>query len=201
MKNMFKNAEQSFKDFDNFFELVTKEHTLKLSLGVTVGHYRGAPRLNVVINEETLYSKKLAKGKHFLNLECILQDKKEVVIEISMSEKGLKDTAIKDGKILKDKFIVIDQMIINNYDIFSDIDLFYEKFKYRNNINNMEEPVKSGFWQNSSLILKFELPFCLWYQQNTSRNITLSENLEYQDKKMLAEHQYAELVEKVKLLK
>lgn len=201
MKNMFDNAEESFEAFDTFFESLLAEQSLKFLLGVTVGNYNGAPQLNVAVNGDILHSKELEEGKHVLNLEYTFQNKKEAIIEISMLGKNTRDTLVENDKIVRDKFILIDQLMINNYDITGDVELFYNKFSYKNNNTNLEEPVKSGFWQNSTLSLKCSLPFSFWYQENTKRNIELSENLKYQDNKVLAEHQYRELVEKVKLLK
>lgn len=201
MKNMFDNAEESFEAFDTFFESLLAEQSLKFLLGVTVGNYNGAPQLNVAVNGDILHSKELEEGKHVLNLEYTFQNKKEAIIEISMLGKNTRDTLVENDKIVRDKFILIDQLMINNYDITGDVELFYNKFSYKNNNTNLEEPVKSGFWQNSTLSLKCSLPFSFWYQENTKRNIELSENLKYQDNKVLAEYQYRELVEKVKLLK
>ena len=201
MKNMFDSAEESFEAFDTFFESLLAEQSLKFLLGVTVGNYNGAPQLNVAVNGDILHSKELEEGKHVLNLEYTFQNKKEAIIEISMLGKNTRDTLVENDKIVRDKFILVDQLMINNYDITGDVELFYNKFSYKNNNTNLEEPVKSGFWQNSTLSLKCSLPFSFWYQENTKRNIELSENLKYQDNKVLAEHQYRELVEKVKLLK
>lgn len=201
IKNIHNSAQESFKEFDKFFEVLTKEQTFKLSLGLTVGNFNGLPLLTIGINGKTLSSEELNEGQHFLNFEYDLQDEKEIILEISMSGKNNRDTLIENNKIIKDKFVLIDQLMINNYNIINDIDLFYNKFSYRNNNTNTEEPVKIGFWQNSTLTLRCSLPFSVWYQENTKRNIELSENMQYQDNKILAEHQYTELIEKIKLLK
>jgi hypothetical protein len=198
---MFNSAQQSFENFDSFFESLTAEDSLKLELDVTADNYNGDPCLTVNTNGELLYSDELSEGKHGITLEYFTQDMREIIIEISMSGKNTRDTLVENNKIVKDKFILIDRLTINNYDITNDVELFYNKFTYKNNNTNIEESVKSGFWQNSTLTLKCSLPFSQWYQQNTTRNIALSENLQYQDNKVLAEQQYTELVKKLKLLK
>ena len=85
--------------------------------------------------------------------------------------------------------------------ITSDPDLFYNKFEYKNNDTNKIESVKSGFWSNSSLILKFSMPFTKWYQENSLRNTVLSDQMKYLDSKGLVDQQYQKLIEKLKLLK
>ena len=86
---MYNSAQESFKEFDNFFEVLTKEHTFKLSLGLTVGNFNGLPLLTIGINGKTLSSEELNEGQHFLNFEYDLQDEKEIILEISMSGKIL----------------------------------------------------------------------------------------------------------------
>lgn len=198
---MFNNAAESFREFDKFFEYLTEEHLLKLSLDLTVSNCNGNPTLIININDKTILSEELKEGQHFLNFEYTLQDEKEIIIEISMQGKNINSTLLENDKIIKDMFILINNLVINNYDITKDIELYYSKFSYRNNNTNTEEPPKIGFWQNATLTLKYNLPFSLWYQENTRRNIELSENLKYKDNKILAEHQYHELVNKIKLLK
>jgi len=80
IKNMYNNAQESLKEFDKFFAVLTEEHTFKLSMGLTVSNSNGAPLLTIDINGETLASKELNEGQHFLNVEYNLQDKKEIIL-------------------------------------------------------------------------------------------------------------------------
>jgi hypothetical protein len=143
----------------------------------------------------------LIEGKHSIKIEADVTELLESSIEISMLGKQTGDTILENDNIVKDKFIMIDNLKINNYNITSDPDLFYNKFEYKNNDTNKIESVKSGFWSNSSLILKFSMPFTKWYQENSLRNTVLSDQMKYLDSKGLVDQQYQKLIEKLKLLK
>lgn len=200
MNNLINSGEQAFKDFDTFFNMLTQEDTLDIELNVTSSEYNGAPELTIHIDGNKLESRVLAEGAHTLHISYPVKDKKSVHIEISMQGKNPRDTHIINGQIVKDKYILIDHLLINKFDLTADPNLFYNKLRYTDNQGNTDT-VKNGFWHNSTLHIECTLPFSVWYQTNTTRNIDLSNTLVYQDDKNLAEQQYNKLVGMLHLLK
>ena len=197
---MFTSGQNTFNDSDSFFKEILDDSTLRIRLIVSASECIGLPKFTVRVNQQILLDKELSEGQHQFDLDCQTKNCKEASIEISMSGKGPKDTIVKDGNIIKDKFIQIEKILINNYDMISDSELFYSKFKYFN--NGTEVNVTPGFWHNNSTLkLDCSLPFTLWYTENTTKNISLSNNLEFRDNKKLAEKQFHKFVEKLKLLK
>lgn len=204
MKNStktFTNAEEVIHNYDAFFESLIAEDTLQLELGLTSSECKGSPKLTVKFNSNIVYSNYLPTGKHIIKKDFIVKNLKESMIEISMSEKKIDDTIVENGKIINDKFITIESLKINNYNIMSDPELFYSRFEYRNDNTQQSENIRSGFWNNSTLLLKFRLPFVEWYQENSLRNITLSDPMKYLDNKKLVDQEYEKLIEKLQLLK
>ena len=198
----FNNAEQIINNFNSFFESLIVEDILLMELDVTSSECKGTPHITVKFNDKIVYSNQLLEGRHSIKIEADVTELLESSIEISMLGKQTGDTVLENGNIVKDKFIMIDNLKINNYNITSDPDLFYNKFEYKNNDTNKIESVKSGFWSNSSLILKFSMPFTKWYQENSLRNTVLSDQMKYLDSnKGLVDQQYQKLIEKLKLLK
>jgi hypothetical protein len=204
MKNFIKtftNAEEVIHDYDAFFESLIAEDTLQLELELTSSECKGSPKLTVKFNDNTVYSNHLPTGRHTIQKDFDVKNLKESIIEISMSDKKIDDTEVENGKIINDKFIIIDSLKINNYNIMNDPELFYSKFEYRNDNTQQTENIRSGFWNNSTLLLKFSLPFVKWYQENSLRNITLSDPMKYLDNKKLVDQEYEKLIEKLKLLR
>jgi len=197
----FNNAKQAINNFDLFFESLIVEDTLLIELDVIAGECKGPPHITVKVNDKIIYSNQLTEGRHAIKIEADIKELLESSIEISMLDKHVGDTLLENGNIVADKFIMIDNLKINNYNITSDPNLFYNKFEYKNNDTDKIESVKSGFWSNSSLILKFSMPFTKWYQEHSLRNTALSDQMKYLDNKGLVDQQYHELIEKLKLLK
>lgn len=197
----FNNAEQIVNNFDSFFEFLIVEDILLIELDVIASECKGNPHLIVKLNDTILYSNQLIEGRHSIKIETDVKGLLESSIEISMLGKHTNDTLLENGIIVKDKFIMIKNLIINNYNITSDPDLFFNIFEYKNNNTNKFESVKCGFWNNSSLILKFSMPFIKWYQENSKKNTELSDQIKYTDYKGPIPQQYKELIKKLKLLK
>lgn len=199
MKN-FTSAEQLVANFDSFFETLCREEFLMIELEVTASECKGNPRLIVGVNNRLIYSDALSEGRHHIPIEIDTKEINTVDLRISMQEKQINDTLVKNGDIIKDKFIKIDGLKINNYDIMADPELFYKKFEYINDNSGILESVKSGFWTNASLILRFDIPFTQWYQEHSTKNINLAEQMKYLENDELLAEQYTKLIENLKLL-
>lgn len=200
MKNIT-SAEQLVTNFDSFFETLCKEEFLVIELEVTASECKGDPRLVVGVNNQSIYSNTLSEGKHYIPIEVDMKEINTVDLRISMQGKQINDTLVKNGDIIKDKFIKINGLKINNYDIMSDPELFYKEFGYINDNSGVTESVKSGFWTNASLILRFNIPFVKWYQEHSTKNINLAEQMKYLENDELLAEQYTKLIENLKLLK
>jgi hypothetical protein len=201
MNNLIDSGEQIFNEFDSFFDLLTQDKSLNIDLTVLSSECNGSPRLEIYVDDMLISSQLLSEGYHQIQLTHPVADKDSAHIKISMSEKSSRDTKVVDGQIVKDKYILIERLLINNFDITTDFDLFYNKLRYTNN-QGLDEPVKNGFWHNSNTLhIECSLPFVLWYNENTKKNINLSENLIFKDDKDLAAQQYDNLVNKLHLLK
>jgi len=201
MNNLIDSGEQAFNEFESFFDLLIQDNSLSIDLTVLSSEYNGCPRLEIQVNDIVISSQLLSEGYHRIQLTQPVNNKSSAHIKISMSEKSLLDTHVVNGQIVKDKYILIEKLIINNFDITTDFDLFYNKLRYTNN-QGLDEPVKNGFWHNNNTLhIECSLPFVLWYNENTKKNINLAENLIFQDDKGLAEGHYKNLVSKLHLLK
>ena len=198
---MFDNSETAFNAFESLLADLTKEDTIVLDLALVAGEYNGTPSLLIEINNELLLSKELINGKHQFNISHNIKDKKELCIEISMSGKGPRDTKVENGKIVEDKFILIESLKINGYDITNDFDLFRDKLQYRDNNTGKNTPVLSGFWSNSTLTLNCQLPFSIWYSKNSLKNIELSSPLHFRDDKIQADSEFQKIIKAVNLIK
>ena len=201
MNNLINNGQQAFNNFELFFDELLQESELVIDLILTASECNGAPIIEVSIDGDKIKSQILPEGNHELQIKYpIVNNKKSIHIEISMTGKLPKDTTVLNGQIVKDKYIIIEKIIINNFDITNDYEFFYNNLKYTN-IFGEEESVKSGFWQNSTLHIEYDLPFIIWYQNNSKKNIELPEQIVYRDNKELVAQQYEKLVSKLHLLK
>jgi hypothetical protein len=176
---MITTSQQVFKNFDQFFDQLITNNDVKLTLNVSAYNSNGSPQLVIHFNNETVYDQALTAGEHTINLE--LSGSTKNCLSIGMMGKLPTDTEVRDGKIIADKYISINGLYINQFDLLGDVDFYYNHFEYVNEIGQPES-VKPGFWANSRLILRFDSPFLLWYNNRTSKNVHISETLQYQTK-------------------
>ena len=201
-KMQFIDAKKAFEDFDLFFKLITEEKELDLGLDLQANECNGLPYLNIRINDKDLFSDYLTEGKHNLKLKYIIRDETQITLKISMLHKNPRDTKVENGKVVKDKFIIISKFKINNFDILDDYHFFSDNFKYVNNNTQTEEEIKTGFWHNSTLSVDFDLPFVAWYQDNTTKNtLPIDSRTIQKDDTILTQIEFNKLIENVKLLK
>ena len=117
------------------------------------------------LNNNEILNSKYSTGLYTFNKQIHLQTNTNILtIQVTENTNSL---------------LHIKKFFINNYDLINDHDLFNTKFKYVNNNTNKEENVSSSFWTNASLILSFTTPFTLWYQENTTKNVVISESMAF----------------------
>jgi hypothetical protein len=181
--NSTKTAIEAFDNFDRLLDHLLIEKTFELGIEATVSTTNLPIRFCIAVNDLTVADQFLETGNYSDSIMIkTAQLGKQVSLEISLSGKGINDTVVdQQGKIIKDTFVVLDKLYINNFDILSDYDFFYNKFQYVNNDNNHCENVKMGFWSNSTLRLDFDLPFAFWYANNSDKNSKLSGGLQFSD--------------------
>ena len=191
-------SEQARHRFDEFVHSLC-DTKLRIRIEVEAEIANLPVFLDIKCNETCLKKQQITAGKHCIDLDHDTINTNESVISIAMLGKNSRDTVVREGKIIKDTWIQLKKLEINNFQLLEDYDFFHANFKYYNIDDAVEEPVKMGFWRNSSLSLSFENPFDLWYQKKTKKNIRLHSNLKHrQDEGMPVAKQ--ELIESLNLL-
>jgi hypothetical protein len=81
-------------------------------------------------------------------------------LTIRMLGKKPFDTVVKDGIIIKDTYIKLENIFINRYELKQD---FLKKHAiYKDKNNNIIE-FMSGFWHDGCITLEFDWPFEFWF--------------------------------------
>jgi len=191
--NSTKNAQEILDNFDDFFLTLTKDNVIKLALELEVSD---SPGLTIEVNSKEIFNQILNPGKISVNVEFVPTP--QVQLDISMFGKTQKDTVIVNNEIVKDKYIILNELKINNFDLLRDYHLFYGKFIYIDQQHNVTD-VKAGFWGNDTLRLLFSSPFTEWHTANSTKNTQISQSLHYRDSRLTVEA-FDNLFKNVKLL-
>jgi hypothetical protein len=189
-----KTAQELYNQFDDFFDRVCQTDNINILLNLQASN---SPGLLVKVNNILIYDNSLTSGDHEISLDCTPEE--NIILDISMYGKTAKDTIVQNNQIVQDKFISIQGLKINNFDVFNDQDLFYNKFIYTNE-QGIQESVKAGFWNNCTLQLKFTTPFISWYTQNSDKNSHISTSLQYRNNSQ-TEEIFADLAKNIELLR
>jgi hypothetical protein len=177
-------SQKTFENFDEFFEQLTHRDQLELVLGVDAQDCNGLPQLTVMHNNAVLFDQALATGPCVIQLTVPQHQKNCITVSMSGKTPG-QDTEVVDGRIVQDKFIVVNKFVIDGFDLYEDREFFYNVFWYRNDDNTELQTVTNGFWNNATLGLDFSESFFAWYQRNTRKNIELVNDMIYKDLKSM----------------
>lgn len=197
LKNSINNAQEARENLEIFLHNLLDEQELHIELELQVNTVQNrrigfSIELNNILVFENFYS----KGDHSVDLRVPYRDL-DNQLRLSMFNKSMEyDTLVKDGIILEDTNIIIRKFQINNFDIINDPAFYYNKFYYTDNDTGQDTEVKQGFWTNSTLGINFTKPFIQWYQENTTKNISVAQSLEFMTTKQDEEF-YNELVDKI----
>lgn len=167
-------AKDTYLNFDNFLNklICNVEDTLYIELEVTASDDN--PNLTIKLDDQVLFLESLQPGSQKIIVQHKVQSSAE--LKISMSGKSESDTKVNDqGEILSDKYIIIDKFIINNFDLNIDYDLFNANFKYTNSLTP-----KMGFWGNETLSVNITMPFIIWYNDKSTKNVDVSDPIKLQ---------------------
>ena len=121
-------------------------------------------------------------------------------LEIGMTGKKPNSTIVQDGKIVKDTFVKLLDLRINNYKLLDDYKFFFDRTQYVKHENQEKTTPMNGFWQDASLTIEFDLPFDLWYNSVSTKNVILSESLQFRTAKNDLDSLVEELEQSLKKL-
>lgn len=170
-------AKLNYNNIDNFLETLFSKN-INLELEYESDYVTKQPSISITLNGIDVF-KEQCKTSNTLKLSLpALQ--KENNLKISMMGKLDNDTLVENGKIVKDTYVKLCKLHINNYSLLDDYDFFYQKFVYIDQDGHKHQAM-SGFWSNSSLILNFDMPFDMWYNSVSNKNRAVSDTLKHQE--------------------
>ena len=174
MPSKFNNAQEAYKNFDDFWDELIAEKTIEINLQVESDYVNTKPQFIIEIDNNEYYNKELNAGVHDINISVDVTDKEHIDLKMSMRGKGQYDTIIDNGNnIVQDTCIKIISFDINRFHLMLDPDFLYEFLKNYNNDTKKEIDVSLGWWYNSTLSMHIELPFNKWYSENARRNFNI----------------------------
>lgn len=195
------NSEKVINDIDSFIDdLIPSCLNLRIEFEVYVS--KNSPKLSIIFNDSIIFEEKVNEGVYSINEK--LKEEASNKLIIKMTDKNENETIIENEKIVKDTFILIKDLTINNFKILSDFNFIKNHIEYY--VNNNKEETYSGFWKNNSEFnLLFTKPFVLWYTEKTDKNVKSSFILQHRAKdynqKNFAEEAKLEVIESLKKLK
>lgn len=198
LKNSINNAQEARENLEIFLQDLLEEQELHIELELRVNTVQNkCIGFAVDFNDNLVFKNFYNEGTYDVVIK-VPYSFLENNLRLSMFNKSKEyDTLVKDGIIVEDTNILLSKFQINNFDILNDPTFYYSKFYYIDNDTGLHEEVKQGFWVNSTLGLKFIKPFIEWYQENTTKNISVAQSLEFMTTKQDEEF-YKELLTKIK---
>lgn len=170
------SAEENFKDFQNFFDTIIKD-TLDLDIEFEI-ETESLCHFQIIFDDQILINSEYHSGCYNF-VKTLNLTKGFHSLTLLMDGKTSQDTLIKNGIIVKDKYIRIKKFYLNNYDLVNDYDL-RKHFVYTNLISKKSEDVKLGFWSNAQLVINFEYPIEVFFNSLDQRE--LHKSLQFRQK-------------------
>ena len=171
------HAEYFYNNFDKFLQQVQSRHidsVLTLQMDVQAHVTNAAPGIEVYVNQTLVTQQVLSEGMNTLEINDIPAVTGVNLVAVRFVNKSPEDTIVdENGNIVKDKFLELKRLVINNIDLVQDAEFFMSHLQYQEQ-GQLVTP-KFGFWFNhSELIVKFENPFLYWYNQHSRKNSKLA---------------------------
>ena len=202
-----KNATEAISKFDEVLDSLIVEPKLIMHLDLQA---EGSPDFKLTVNDTVYYDQAITTDTESLIIEHDY-DGKDISIDMLFHGKTETDTVIDEaGNIISDKKILIDRLIINNFDIYSKFHMedsfIYDQVKYYNDQGDiLKDANKMGFWLNNHrLNLTYTPPFYKWFIKHYAKS-SFTMNMDfYRTDEGLANNvrkQADEAIELLKLLK
>ncbi len=177
MISSIKTAKWTYYKIDQFFDSLCSKK-INIDLEYESDYVTNQPTICIFFNGVEVYSELcIAQGHISLALDA---NDKENELRLTMTGKLPGDTIVEDGIIVKDTYLKFSKLHINNYSMLVDYDFFYEKFIHVNEDASFAKAMM-GLWSNSSLMLRFHMPFDIWYNSISKKNCAVSDTLRHQD--------------------
>ena len=159
------SAAEAFFNDNLFFDQLFKDDNINLHLEFEIVDENSELNLNIELNDKSIVNNKYFTGSHVIN-ETVQVDHGKNRLSITITES--KHTTFKLKKI-----------IINNYDLIQDYELFRSQMNFINIDTAQTENVKDSFACNACYNLEFTSPFTTWYQENTTKNVVIAESMSF----------------------
>lgn len=159
------SAAEAFLNDNLFFDQLFKDDNINLHLEFEIINEDSELNLNIGLNDKLIVDNKYFSGSHVIN-ETVQVDNGKNTLSITITES--KQTTFKLKKI-----------IINNYDLIQDYELFRSQMNFINIDTNQSENVTDTFAFNACYTLEFTSPFTTWYQENTTKNVVIAESMSF----------------------
>jgi|688.fasta_scaffold192074_2 hypothetical protein len=176
---MTNSAEEIYNNFDNFITNLIGRN-LDIDLVIDVNVFENPAEFYIQFNNVDVYNAEFVNGTHQIRLN-LEQSTCSQILRFGMRNKKENETVLENGKIVKDKFILLKEFRCNNYLLTDDYEFMYNKIRYINTCSNEMEDVKFGFWKNCCIEMQFSNPFDLYYNNNSSLNQNFSDPLVFRN--------------------
>lgn len=164
--NSMPSAINSINNIDNFLDTLTESQTITVKVGLAATISKPVEFI-IKFNDRVITHQTISASSDILNTFSV-DSNKENTLELTLAGKRHEHTVVNDqGEIVEDSFIMLSKLEIDSYDILADDEFI--------NINSYSpvQPFYKGFWHNSTFGLTIKTPFIDWYNQQTTRNITV----------------------------
>jgi len=159
------SAAEAFFNDDLFFDQVFEEDNISLYIEFQILDGDDGVDLSVTLNDQLIAGNKYFCGTYLINEVAKAKNEKNT-LHISITDN--KQTTVKLKKI-----------VINNYDLIQDYDLYRSQMKFINLDTAQAENIVDTFAFNASYQLEFTSPFTTWYQENTNKNVVIAESMAF----------------------
>jgi hypothetical protein len=160
-------------DVDTFIhQLFKKNESVNLEIELESYSCNSDPVVTIEFNQQLLHNELLQEGQHKFNFTIPVSNAQNIV-SINMTNKNQNQDTLVDsnGNIIKDKFIKIKSIKINNCDLSADQEFFYKNFV--STVDAEVVPTRDGLWSNNeTLSFTFQTPFVPWYATTSNKNVS-----------------------------